>query len=90
MENKSVHSSIWNPVATAPANAELELCIYDSGEYHALAFTSGAASNWGPDETLQTLISGGFTAPQEVSYFQIECCHRNRFCGSRPVKQSRN
>jgi len=24
--------------------------------------------NWGPDETLQTLISGGFTAPQEVSY----------------------
>jgi uncharacterized membrane protein len=25
--------------------------------------------NWGPDETLQTLISGGFTAPQEVSYY---------------------
>jgi uncharacterized membrane protein len=26
--------------------------------------------NWGPDETLQTLISGGFTAPQEVSYYK--------------------
>ena len=26
--------------------------------------------NWGPDQTLQTLISGGFTAPQEVSYFK--------------------
>ena len=25
--------------------------------------------NWGSDETLQTLISGGFTAPPEVSYF---------------------
>ena len=25
--------------------------------------------NWGPDETLQTLISGGFTAPEEVSYY---------------------
>ena len=42
MENKSAHSSIWNPVATAPANVELELCIYDSGEYHALACPAGA------------------------------------------------
>jgi uncharacterized membrane protein len=25
--------------------------------------------NWTSEETLQTLISGGFTAPQEVSYF---------------------
>ncbi len=25
--------------------------------------------NWGPDQTLQTLISGGITAPPEVSYF---------------------
>ena len=25
--------------------------------------------NWGPDQTLQTLISGGFTAPAEVNYF---------------------
>ncbi len=24
--------------------------------------------NWGPDQTLQTLISGGFTAPEEISY----------------------
>jgi hypothetical protein len=28
----------WQPIATAPANAALELSIYDKGEYHALAF----------------------------------------------------
>jgi hypothetical protein len=28
----------WQPVATAPAHVELELSIYDKGEYHALAF----------------------------------------------------
>lgn len=30
--------SDWNPIATAPADADLELSIYDQGEYHALAF----------------------------------------------------
>jgi hypothetical protein len=29
---------VWQPIATAPANDELELSIYDRGEYHALAF----------------------------------------------------
>lgn len=28
----------WQPIATAPAHVELELSIYDKGEYHALAF----------------------------------------------------
>jgi hypothetical protein len=29
---------VWQLIATAPANAELELSIYDKGEYHALGF----------------------------------------------------
>ena len=28
----------WQPIAKAPAQVELELSIYDKGEYHALAF----------------------------------------------------
>jgi len=28
----------WQPIASAPADVELELGIYDKGEYHALAF----------------------------------------------------
>lgn len=28
----------WQPIATAPADIELKLSIYDRGEYHALAF----------------------------------------------------
>jgi len=28
----------WKPIAAAPANVELELSIYDKGEYHALVF----------------------------------------------------
>ena len=28
----------WQPVATAPSNIDLELGIYDKGEYHALEF----------------------------------------------------
>jgi len=30
--------SDWKPIATAPAEADLELSIYDNGEYHALVF----------------------------------------------------
>ena len=30
----------WQPIATAPASAELQLSIYDNGEHHALAFPS--------------------------------------------------
>jgi hypothetical protein len=28
----------WRPIATAPGGAELELSVYDGGEYHALVF----------------------------------------------------
>lgn len=28
----------WKSIASAPANADLELSIYDGGEYHALVF----------------------------------------------------
>ena len=34
--------------------------------------------NWGSEQTLQTLISGGFTAPQEVSYFKITSATENQ------------
>ena len=30
--------SVWKPIATAPAEVDLELNIYDEGEYHALVF----------------------------------------------------
>lgn len=29
---------VWHPIATAPAEVDLELSIYDNGGYHALAF----------------------------------------------------
>ena len=32
--------SDWKPIATAPADADLELSIYDEGGYHALVFPS--------------------------------------------------
>jgi hypothetical protein len=28
----------WQPIASAPANAHLELSVYDKGEFHTLAF----------------------------------------------------
>jgi len=28
----------WKPIATAPANIELELSVYENGEYHTLVF----------------------------------------------------
>ena len=28
----------WQPIATVPAHVEVELSIYDKGEYHALVF----------------------------------------------------
>ena len=34
----AVSNSPWNPIATAPADVELELCVHDGEEYHALAF----------------------------------------------------
>ena len=35
---KTVSTLDWRPVITAPADADLELSIYDNGEYHALVF----------------------------------------------------
>jgi hypothetical protein len=29
---------VWQPIATAPAAVDLELSIYDNGEYHVLVF----------------------------------------------------
>jgi len=37
MENIPLSSEL-QPIATAPADGELELSIYDKGEYHALVF----------------------------------------------------
>jgi hypothetical protein len=34
----SVGNREWHPIATAPADVDLELSIYDKGQYHALAF----------------------------------------------------
>ncbi len=30
--------SDWKPIATAPTQVDLEISIYDDGEYHALVF----------------------------------------------------
>ena len=35
---KTSSNSPWNPIATAPAHVELELCVHDGEEYHVLAF----------------------------------------------------
>jgi hypothetical protein len=37
LEN-AVPMSDWKPIATAPADTDLELSVYDEGEYHALVF----------------------------------------------------
>jgi len=35
---KTIHVLDWRPIGSAPANVDLELSIYDDGEYHALVF----------------------------------------------------
>jgi hypothetical protein len=49
--------SDWQPTATAPAETDLELSIYDEGEYHALVFpadaTAQAGAMWGRRMSLQ-------------------------------------
>ena len=30
--------SDWCPIVTVPSDIDLELCVYDNGEYHGLAF----------------------------------------------------
>jgi len=34
----SFSMSDWQPIATAPRDADLELSIYEDGKYHALVF----------------------------------------------------
>ena len=38
MESDLLRSKKWNPIVTVPSDIELELCVYDNGEFHALAF----------------------------------------------------
>jgi hypothetical protein len=38
MGNSAHSTSDWHPIATARVGADLELSIYDKGQYHALAF----------------------------------------------------
>jgi len=35
---KSGSKRNWKPIGTAPVDAELELSVYDGGEFHVLAF----------------------------------------------------
>lgn len=35
---KDISKSNWKPIRTAPADAELELCVYDGEEYVTLVF----------------------------------------------------
>jgi len=37
MEQAGLRSE-WKPIATAPADIDLEVSVYDMGEFHALAF----------------------------------------------------
>ena len=34
----TIFRKVWQPIATVPAHVEVELSIYDKGEYHALVF----------------------------------------------------
>ena len=34
----TISNSEWNPIATAPTNGELELCVHEGEEYHILEF----------------------------------------------------
>jgi hypothetical protein len=38
MANFARSMSDWRPIASAPRDADLELSIYDKGQYHALVF----------------------------------------------------
>ena len=61
----------WQPIATASASAELELSIYDKGEYHALAFPSrreGSAGAFVAEERGPYELKG---VPEPVTLFRI-------------------
>ncbi len=59
IETQKVLLCVYVPQSPLPTNGHLLLVPEEET----------TELNWGPDQTLQTLISGGFTAPQEVSYF---------------------
>src|SRR5262245_30569424 len=61
------------------ATQKVLLCVYvpqsplpTNGHLLLVPEEEATELNWGADETLQTLISGGFTAPPEVSYFATD------------------
>ena len=35
---RAISNSEWNPIVTAPTDAELELCVHEGEEYQILAF----------------------------------------------------
>jgi len=45
---KGILNPDWKPIDTAPADTELELSIYDMGEFHALVFPCrhDGSSDW--------------------------------------------
>jgi uncharacterized membrane protein len=58
IETQKVLLCVYVPQSPLPTNGHLLLVPEEET----------TELNWGPDQTLQTLISGGFTAPSEVSY----------------------
>jgi uncharacterized membrane protein len=59
IETQKTLLCVYVPQSPLPTNGHLLLVPEDEA----------TELNWTSEETLQTLISGGFTAPQEVSYF---------------------
>ena len=59
------------------ASQKVILCVYvpqsplpTNGHLLLIPEEDATELNWGSEQTLQTLISGGFTAPPEVNYFK--------------------
>jgi uncharacterized membrane protein len=62
IETQKVLLCVYIPQSPLPTNGHLLLIPEEDT----------TELNWGPDQTLQALISAGFTAPQEVSYFRTQ------------------
>ncbi len=73
IETQKVLLCVYVPQSPLPTNGHLLLIPEEET----------TELNWGPDQTLQALISAGFTAPQEVSYFKTKPA-----MGTRPVAVS--
>jgi hypothetical protein len=48
--------SDWQPITTAPIQVDLEVSIYDDGEYHALVFPCRRDSSGWRDLSLNRLV----------------------------------